>query len=332
MNTLKTPYAKTSERTEYEFKDLVHARDAVKDLDYFCPKCNGVVRLKKGEVRRPYFSHQKDTSCDSASETLIHLLAKEVISNLEFIWLPHSTATLEFTTARFGTEFYFETCEGSQLSLYSQKNIPEKFPKYRFIHEEELKEVLYENSYRGTEIREGILEEMACLHKIRATKSYGWIKVDSVRVEVYVNDIKPDLIISSGGQDFIIEVANTHKVDAAKRKKLKKMNIPTLEIELSEVFQVDGYIDVRLMEEVFTTANTGIKWIIHEAGESLKKEVLEQVPKYLEDFNKDASKKGINGVPFTFNTCNYEIVRRTREKKRSFYEVLYRRKDNGAGE
>ena len=96
----------------------------------------------------------------------------------------------------------------------------------------------------------------------------------------FMNVVKPDLIVSSGGQDFIIEVANTHKVDAAKRKKLKKMNIPTLEIDLSEVFQVDGYVDVRLIKEVFTSANTGIKWIIHEAGESLKKEVLEQVRDY----------------------------------------------------
>lgn len=332
MNPLKTPYAKTNNRAEYEFKDLVQARDALKDCDYFCPKCNGIVRLRKGEIRRPYFAHQQDTSCDSASETLIHLLAKEVISNLDFIWIPHSTLTLEFITARFGNAFHFEMCDGAELSWSTQQEIPEDLPDYQFIREQELKENLYENSLRGTQIREAILEEMTCLHKIRATKSYGWMKVDSVRVEVYVDDIKPDLIVSSGGQDFIIEVANTHKVDAAKRKKLKKMNIPTLEIDLSEVFQVDGYVDVRLIEEVFTTANTGIKWIVHEAGESLKKEVLEQVPKYLEDFNKDASKKGINGVPFTFNTCNYEIVRRAREKKRSFYEVLYRRKDNGAGE
>lgn len=51
--------------------------DATKGEAYLCPGCELPLTLKKGEVKRPHFAHQKGTSC--TQESIFHKLGKLVI-------------------------------------------------------------------------------------------------------------------------------------------------------------------------------------------------------------------------------------------------------------
>jgi hypothetical protein len=60
----------------------------------------------------------------------------------------------------------------------------------------------------------------------------GSIAIDDVRVEAHAGDITPDILITSAATSFIVEVAVTHKVDRIKLRKLRRRNLPAIEIRL----------------------------------------------------------------------------------------------------
>jgi len=56
--------------------------------------------------------------------------------------------------------------------------------------------------------------------------------INDVRVEERAGDIIPDILISSDASQYIVEVAVTHKVDRNKLRKLRRRNLPAIEIRL----------------------------------------------------------------------------------------------------
>lgn len=65
-------------------------------------------------------------------------------------------------------------------------------------------------------------------------KSADYISIDHVILEKKLDSIIPDIIVISNNQKLIIEVVVTHDIDDEKFQKIKKMNIPTLKIDLSK--------------------------------------------------------------------------------------------------
>lgn len=57
--------------------------------------------------------------------------------------------------------------------------------------------------------------------------------IDAVRLEQRVGDIIPDVIATIQDRDLFIEVFVTHRVDAAKRDRIKNMHASAVEIDLS---------------------------------------------------------------------------------------------------
>lgn len=72
MMDLKIPYAYINSNNNF-----VSAKEASKGQDYFCPKCNTEIILKKGKIRTPHFAHKPDTVC--TVESIIHVMAKNII-------------------------------------------------------------------------------------------------------------------------------------------------------------------------------------------------------------------------------------------------------------
>jgi len=59
------------------------ATSADKGKNYYCPQCQGLVRLRKGDQRQPHFFHLKLTSsCRLAQKGLPHLQLQFMIKNL----------------------------------------------------------------------------------------------------------------------------------------------------------------------------------------------------------------------------------------------------------
>ncbi|CAJ0802571.1 hypothetical protein LMG7141_04128 [Ralstonia condita] len=54
-------------------------------------------------------------------------------------------------------------------------------------------------------------------------------------IEIALEDIRPDFVVSFGGERLIIEVAVTHFSNKGKRAKLNALQIPAVEVDLSDV-------------------------------------------------------------------------------------------------
>jgi competence protein CoiA len=67
----------------------------------------------------------------------------------------------------------------------------------------------------------------------KALSAPQWHEFDSMLEEVWVYGIKPDILAHKGSQPTMIEIAYTHFADEAKKAAIAELDIPTIEIDLS---------------------------------------------------------------------------------------------------
>lgn len=65
------------------------------------------------------------------------------------------------------------------------------------------------------------------------------VKYQSVTLEKRIADIVPDIMIESSGKQCFIEIAVTHFVDHEKTEKIKGLQLPTFEINLSSLYDAE---------------------------------------------------------------------------------------------
>lgn len=125
--------------------------------------------------------------------------------------------------------------------------------------------------YYGMEIKEKIIS------------NEQEIKFNRVEIEQYINDIKPDLLLYKNNKPLAVEVKVTHEVDEIKADKVKRLNISTLEIDLSKVF-TDYFSFNR--DEVINAIINQInikKWIFNSVLEEQKAKFKIQMEKQIEE-------------------------------------------------
>lgn len=68
----------------------LHIDDAPSGLkcNCVCPACGAPLVARKGKERTAHFAHHSIKDCEFGYETSLHLLAKELISKAEVIWVP----------------------------------------------------------------------------------------------------------------------------------------------------------------------------------------------------------------------------------------------------
>lgn len=74
-------------------KNLVYIDDAGygSKCECFCPHCGAPLDAKNGgSIREHHYAHSHGHECEGAYETMLHLLAKEIISECGVIMLPES--------------------------------------------------------------------------------------------------------------------------------------------------------------------------------------------------------------------------------------------------
>ena len=102
------------------------------------------------------------------------------------------------------------------------------------------------------------------------------IPIDSVELEKRFDDIIPDIVVYSRGKYFFVEIFVTHQVDENKLAKLKKANISTIEIDLSNI---DRMISPEELKEALLQNNDHKKWIYNAV-----------IPKWINKFRQIADK------------------------------------------
>jgi|SRR6185312_9738250 hypothetical protein len=166
-----------NDRTGYGMRDgkLHFIEDVPRGLacNCVCVRCGQPLVARQGLIRQPHFAHWGVTSCNGAAESVLHLLAKELIAELNVI----------------------------------------QVPRYAFD--------------RQRRTKAGRLVQHHAL-----VANGGEVRIDSVRIEESEGDFIPDITIESGPKSLIIEVAVTHRVSRAKLRRIRRRNVPAIEIRL----------------------------------------------------------------------------------------------------
>lgn len=105
------------------------------------------------------------------------------------------------------------------------------------------------------------------------------IDLDTVHVEVSVEDMRPDLLVVAAGQSFMVEIAVTHFVDEVKREKLRNQGIPAIEIDaakLKTAFTFEA-LERLLFEDVYSAT-----WVYHPQIEERHLEAKRQYQEQLD--------------------------------------------------
>lgn len=111
-------------------------------------------------------------------------------------------------------------------------------------------------------------------------------KLESVALEQVVDDFKPDIVVTCDGVIYLVEVAVTHFVDAAKQHKIDRRKIPTFEIDVSAL--KNGFTMSELERVIFTSHNYPAQWKYHPRLSELAE--LDQLAKRDEE-EREARKK-----------------------------------------
>jgi hypothetical protein len=214
-------------KLEYAFKSgtdqpLVHISAVETGLacNCVCPQCGSslVAKNNPSNKRAPHFQHYNSIECDTAVETSLHLLAKDILDQEKQIVLPRH--------------------------------------KERYIIQDE--------KYEGY----GPL-----LDEEKEFLKYKLVKFDKVEVEVYQGGIKPDLIVWINGEPTMIEIFVTHRVDQYKLNKIKRRDIPTIEINLSKV---DRSISREKLRTILMGGNLS-SWLHNPLVELAKKDFQQEI-------------------------------------------------------
>jgi hypothetical protein len=190
---------------------IVHVSEVDRGLDCgcVCARCGDNLVARKGTSRQHHFAHHCDSDCSGAAESLLHRLAKELLSNAKSLALP------------------------------------------AYI-------------YRANSKRFGL--PVSITREIFAASR---VCIGSVAVEQSLGSIVPDLLFRSDERDLILEIAVSHRVDRAKLRQIRRMQIPALELSLKaeDVLLARAELLQRLIEE------TSIKsWPFHPAQCSVEAE------------------------------------------------------------
>lgn len=87
----------------------------------------------------------------------------------------------------------------------------------------------------------------------------GTHSVKSAKTEVYIQDIKPDILLELDGEKLIVEIFVTHKVNKEKLKKIKNIDVSAIEIDLSKCSRL--FSEKELIEAIYNRNN--IKWLFN---------------------------------------------------------------------
>lgn len=98
------------------------------------------------------------------------------------------------------------------------------------------------------------------------------INVFNVILEKKINDIIPDILLETDIGQLIVEIYVTHEIDIEKKRKIKRLDIPTIEINLSK-FDRNITKEVLCKELLFDNSNKD--WIYNGKREITYKKFLD---------------------------------------------------------
>lgn len=153
---------------------VVEARTLARDDagPFVCAACKSPLVARRGDVNVWHFAHKTEGNCETAFETAVHAMAKQILFDARY-----------FRTPGLICRAYVLPSE-KDICLCEERTVHWEFPG---------------------------------------------------EVELSLEEIRPDFIVSFGDERLIIEVAVTHFSNKGKKAKLNALQIPAVEVDLSDV-------------------------------------------------------------------------------------------------
>lgn len=157
------------------------------------------------------------------------------------------------------------------------------------------------------------------------------LSFDEVQLEKQYDEIKPDITLKVKGQPLFIEVANTHFVDIEKQRKVEKIGISMIEIDISSLN--DGFSQEEL-ETILVHSTNKKKWIFNSKENHLwerKLPHLRDEKKENDERSRMHSKSRIDTALRVLNNTKAEISDIEHEKEAATsmgFEIIDARETN----
>lgn len=173
-----------------------------------CPGCGDRLIANHGTgIKQPYFSHESGHECETAYQTALHYLAKEVLATEKRVLLP----PLEVTVDR---------------NLVGETNRKLKLLQSRFVK---------------------IAPELCkpTLANKSIVRAGHYQKFEQVEIEVFMGEIIPDVVMHVRGRKLLVEILVTHPVTEMKRRWLEQNSLPLIEFDFRAADRTVTYNDLK---------------------------------------------------------------------------------------
>jgi hypothetical protein len=100
------------------------------------------------------------------------------------------------------------------------------------------------------------------------------VRIDHVAIECRTGNVVPDVVVTSAGFQLLIEIAVTHPCDRVKLRALRRSNLATLEIKLSEE---DAWLSREQLQGKLADGLQGKHWLFHPRQRNVEREFFREL-------------------------------------------------------
>ncbi|WP_183075491.1 competence protein CoiA family protein [Gillisia mitskevichiae] len=272
------------------------------------PFCQSPVTAKKGSIRDHHFAHSPENGC-TGYESMLHILAKEVLKELEKFELPDYKLYFNELIPYFKDE----------INSYEKKlgfQVPDKvYYSYEFSH------CLTNWDKAAIQVFPGCTLDLSDI---------------DLFVEKSIKDMTPDLRLQLKNTDrnLHIEIYVTHKVENKKKERLTERNLCFLEIDLSNYFKSSEDYSIEYVKSILVNKRYLHNWLhfpnlekfLKRNRQSILNEMLSRVKVFYDDYVEFKNEELIPEIRNFERDPNYAIrlimdLKKDRSKKYKCLEI-----------
>ena len=161
MTSIKQPYG----LKEGKIVSIEQVESGLK-CDCYCPACDGRLIARKGLEKQQHFAHYDSEDCGKGTETIIHKLAKEIISKSKTF----KTPALKL--------------RNSDITIYEEAEIPIDNVKLEYRLDDIIPDIIIES--KGKELLVEItVTHMLCFPKTRTIEEKGFATIEIFAKDLY---------------------------------------------------------------------------------------------------------------------------------------------------
>ncbi len=153
------------------------------------------------------------------------------------------------------------------------------------------------------------------------------VPLETVVIEVYKGDRKPDLIVTVDGHEYLIEIAVTHFSDSKKKLAYREMGVSAFEIDLSNLYVDDVLeLDKEIEQALMTNSNVAsMAWVslnlCSPIGQQVKVQEHQDSQQLIERNNKLKTDNDKLEIQLVSNAKYLESKKHIEDKIREFDNV-----------